>query len=157
MLENCCAFSGHRPGRFPWKHDETDSRCVALKTVLTEQISALIAADFTRFLTGMAEGTDCYCAQIVLNLREKNPAIKLHCIIPYKGQADKQSDVSRERYNSILEQADSIVYVNRTYHKKCMLERNRFLVDHAAVLLAVWGGVSRSGTAATVRYAQKLG
>ena len=37
-----------------------------------------------------------------------------------------------------------------------MLERNRFLVDHAAALLAVYKGGYRSGTAATIRYAQKM-
>ncbi len=31
---------------------------------------------------------------------------------------------SQERYRSILDQADSIVYVNRGYSKNCMLERN---------------------------------
>jgi len=56
-----------------------------------------------------------------------------------------------------LDRADSIVYVSRAYHKNCMLDRNRFLVDHAAVLLAVYNGEWRGGTAMTVRYAQKLG
>ena len=56
-----------------------------------------------------------------------------------------------------MNQADSIVYVSRTYHKNCMLERNRFLVDHAAALLSVYNGERRGGTAATVRYAQKMG
>ena len=56
-----------------------------------------------------------------------------------------------------MERADSIVYVSRTYYKICMLDRNRFLVDHAAALLAVYNGERRGGTAATVRYAQKMG
>ena len=38
-----------------------------------------------------------------------------------------------------------------------MLDRNRFLVDHAATLLAVYNGERRGGTAAAVRYAQKMG
>lgn len=38
-----------------------------------------------------------------------------------------------------------------------MLDRNRFLVDHAATLLAVYNGESRGGTVATIRYAQKMG
>lgn len=36
-----------------------------------------------------------------------------------------------------------------------MLERNRFLVDHTDLLLAVYNGEQRGGTAATVRYAQE--
>ena len=58
MLENCCAFTGHRPHKFPWKENEADSRCVALKAVLLEQIAALVDVSFTQFLSGMAEGTD---------------------------------------------------------------------------------------------------
>ena len=38
-----------------------------------------------------------------------------------------------------------------------MLERNRFLIEHASILLAVYNGERRGGTAATMRYAQKLG
>ena len=157
MLENCCAFTGHRPHKFPWKYDETDSRCVALKAVLAEQIAALVNAGFTQFLSGMAEATDTWSVLSVLDLREKNPTIKLHCILPCKEQADKWSASSRDLYHSILDRADSIVYVSRVYHKNCMLERNRFLVDHAAALLAIYNGERRSRTAATMRYAQKMG
>ena len=157
MLGNCCAFTGHRPHKFPWKYDETDSRCVALKTVLVEQITTLVNDGFTQFLSGMAEAVDTWSALAVLSLREQNPTIKLHCILPCKEQADKWTASSRDLYQSILNQADSIVYVSRTYHKNCMLERNRFLVDHAAALLAVYNGERRGGTAATVRYAQKMG
>ncbi len=38
-----------------------------------------------------------------------------------------------------------------------MLKRNRYLVDHAACLLAIYNGEWRGGTAMTVRYANKLG
>ena len=54
-------------------------------------------------------------------------------------------------------QADDIVFVNWEYNEKCMLERNRYMVDHASVALAVYSGTARSGTSATVRYAKKLG
>ena len=36
MENKVCAFTGHRPNKLPWRYDETDSRCVALKAVLTE-------------------------------------------------------------------------------------------------------------------------
>ena len=156
-MNRTCAFTGHRPNKLPWRYDETDSRCVALKAVLTEQIEALAEAGFTQFLSGMAEATDTWSALAVLALREKNPAIKLHCILPCTAQAEKWSASSQELYRSILERADSVVYVNRDYHKDCMLERNRFLVEHASVLLAVYNGVRRSGTGATVNYARKMG
>jgi uncharacterized phage-like protein YoqJ len=42
-------------------------------------------------LSGMAETTDTWFALSVLSLREKNPAIKLHCILPCTAQAEKWS------------------------------------------------------------------
>ena len=93
---------------------------------------------------------------IVLELRKKNPALRLHCILPHEGQADKWSDSAQERYRSILGQADTVEYVRREYYDGCMLDRNRRLVDAADLLLAVYNGERRGGTAATVRYARKL-
>ena len=105
----------------------------------------------------MAEGTDAWAAMAVLALKKENPALRLHCVLPYEGQADRWSALARKRYFSILEQADEVVYVRREYHKGCMLECNRYLVDHTACLLAVYNGEWRDGTAMTVRYAKKLG
>lgn len=157
MLNNCCAFTGHRPHKFPWRYDETDSQCVALKEALAGQITQLVDAGVTDFYSGGADGTDCWAALIVLKLREKNSALKLHLILPHEGQADRWSDSAQERYRSILEQADSAEYVSREYYEGCMLDRNHRLVEAAGVLLAVYNGERRGGTAATVRYAQKLG
>ncbi len=153
----CCAFTGHRPQKLPWKGDEGDPRCVALKEALKGQIVRLVQEGVTDFLSGMAEGVDTWAAQAVLALREEDPALRLHCILPYKGQADKWKAAAREQYRAILEEADSVVYVHRESSKSCMLERDRFLVAHAGRLLAVYNGERRGGTAATVRYARRAG
>ncbi len=157
MIERYCAFTGHRPRKFPWGYDEADVRCVALKKALAEQVAKLVDAGYTDFLSGMAEGTDTWAALAVLALKKENPALKLHCALPCEGQADQWSVSAQEPYFSILEQADSVVYISREYNKDCMLKRNRYLVDHAACLLAVYNGEWRGGTAMTVRYAKKLG
>lgn len=156
-INRCCAFTGHRPAKLPWKYNERDKRCVELRGVLTNQIKMLIAVGVTDFFTGMALGTDTWAAMAVLDLREQNPAIRLRCVLPCEGQDIKWTVPAQERYKYILSKADSIEYMSRVYHEKCMLERNRRLVDSAAFLLAVYNGEKRGGTAATVRYAQKVG
>ncbi len=157
MQEKNCAFTGHRPKKFPWGYNETDARCIALKQALAGEIAKLVNGGYTDFFSGMAEGNDTWAALAVLTLKKENPALRLHCILPCEGQADGWSASARERYFSILERADEVVYVSRGYHEGCMLERNRYLVDHAACLLAVYNGEWRGGTAMTVRYARKLG
>ena len=156
MLDNSCAFTGHRPHKFPWRYNEADERCVALKASLKEQIKALVEDGITDFYSGGADGVDCWAALIVLELKKTNPVLRLHCILPYEGQADKWSDSAQERYRSILSQADSIKYMSHEYYDGCMLDRNRRLVEAAGSLLAVYNGEWRGGTAATVRYARKL-
>ena len=152
-----CAFTGHRPKSFPWGYDESASDCILLKEVLAAQISALAGQGVTDFLSGMAQGVDLWCAQIVLDLKKKNSALKLHAILPCEWQESKWTASAQALYRSILEQADEVVYVNREYSANCMLERNRYMVDRASILLAVYNGTYRSGTGMTVRYAQKLG
>ncbi len=157
MKRQSCAFTGHRPSKLPWHYDEASEGCLRLKEVLASQITMLVESGVTDFLSGMAEGTDVYCAEIVLALREKNPALKLHCVLPHEGQADKWSDSARERYHTILKQADSVEYISREYYDGCMIDRNHRLVDSAGLLLAVYNGVRRSGTGATVNYARTMG
>ena len=152
-----CAFTGHRPHKFPWKDNEADPRCIALKETLAEQIATLAGAGVTEYFTGGADGVDCWAAEIVLTMREKNPALKLRCVLPHEGQADRWSDSAQERYHSILERADSVDYVSRQYYDGCMIDRNHRLVELAGLLLAVFNGARRSGTGATVNYARKMG
>jgi hypothetical protein len=37
-----CAFTGHRPQSLPFGFDESDKRCASLKSVMRDQIVALI-------------------------------------------------------------------------------------------------------------------
>ena len=130
---------------------------MALKETLRNQIVALVDNGITDFFSGGADGVDCWAALIVLELRKKNPALRLHCILPHEGQADTWSDTAQERSHSIVSQADTVEYISREYYDGCMLVRNHRLVEAAGLLLAVYNGERRGGTAETVRYARKLG
>ena len=73
-----CAFTGHRPQSLPFGFDESDKRCTSLKSVMRDQIVALIENEgVTHFITGMALGVDMYAAEIVLDLKSKYPHITL--------------------------------------------------------------------------------
>lgn len=157
MDKTSCAITGHRPKSFPWKYDEAAPNCVLLKKVLATQISELVGRGVTDWFSGMALGTDLWSSEIILFLRKNNPALRLHCVLPCQEQEIKWTASEQERYRAVLCQANEVFYVNKTYDSRCMLERNRYLVDHAGILLAVYNGVRRSGTGATVRYAQRSG
>lgn len=157
LINTSCAFTGHRPRKLPWRYNETDARCIELKRIIANLIAKMAAAGVTDYYSGMANGSDIFLSQAVLALRKDVLGLKLHCILPCDGQADQWPAEAQERYHAILEQADTVSFVCHQYQDGCMLERNRRLVDSADFLLAVYNGEWRGGTAATVRYAKKLG
>lgn len=109
MIKKCCAFTGHHLRKFPWGYDEKDTQCIALKKMLTKQISKLVEVEYADFFSGITEGADTWAALVVLALKKENPALKLHCVLPCEGRADRWSALAQELYFSTLEQADEVV------------------------------------------------
>lgn len=62
-----CAFTGHRPTRFTFKHDEAHPDCIELKKVLSKQIDFLYHHGVTDFYTGCALGVDMWAGEAVLS------------------------------------------------------------------------------------------
>ncbi len=149
-----CAFTGHRPQKLPFGFREADERCVALKQRLREQIINLIEEHgVTHFISGMAIGVDMYAAEIVLDLKSIYPEITLECAIPCETQAVKWTEKLRDRYFNIAARCDTETMLQHHYTADCMQRRNRYMVDHADYILAVWDG-RPSGTGKTMAYAR---
>ncbi len=155
MKSFACAFTGHRPAKFSFGYDEEDERCIRLKTEMARKIKELIESGVTAFYSGMAQGTDQWGAQIVLDMKRKYPDIRLIAVLPCDKQSDNWPRDKRERYFNLLAECDEILVLNTSYTPQCMAERNRYLVDHAGVLLAVYDGGETGGTAYTVRCARE--
>lgn len=66
-----CCFTGHRPGKLPWREDEWDDRCIALKERLLILLRDAYRQEYRHFITGMARGVDTYCCEAVLRLRKE--------------------------------------------------------------------------------------
>lgn len=152
-----CAFTGHRPQRYSFGFDEAHADCGKLKLAIATQIAALAMDGFTVFYTGMAQGADIWCAESVLALREHTPELRLIAALPYDRQAKGWTAAMQERYHGILVRCDEVVYVSREYKRGCLFQRDRWLVDNADMLLAVYDGKPKGGTAYTVSYAKKKG
>ena len=124
--------------------------------LLYEEIIKAIKNGYTTFISGMALGIDTYAAEIVLDLKSQFPFITLECAIPCETQAAKWSERYRNRYFGIVERCDKETMLQRHYSSDCMQKRNRYMVEHADLILAVWDG-QPSGTGMTVTYAHSLG
>ena len=153
--ELTCAFTGHRPSSYRFGYDEEHPDCATIKILMTTQIGALIGNGVRTFLSGRAAGADIWGAELVLRFKKEYPDIRLIAVIPCESQADKWSAELRERYFNILAECDETVYISRHYTKDCMFRRNRWLIDHASFVLAVYNGSPKGGTAYTVNYARQ--
>lgn len=156
MEQTTCCFTGHRPQSLPWRFQESDSRCLALRQRLRNQIEEVITQQGVRqFLTGMALGVDIWAAELVLQCRERFP-VELVCVIPCAGQETRWTAQARLRYRNILAQADRQILLQPHYSPGCFNRRNRYMVDHSQLVIAVWNG-QPSGTGNTVAYARAQG
>ena len=108
------------------------------------------------FLCGMARGADFYFCDAVLELRERRSGVTLEAVIPCEEQAARWSERERERWFSLVERCDGETMLQHHYDKGCMLRRNRYLVDHSSMLIAVYDGML-GGTMYTLSYAMKRG
>lgn len=122
---------------------------------MAQQVNLLIDSNISLFYTGMALGVDQWGAEIVLDMKRQYPHIRLIAVVPCETQANKWSAEQRERYFNTLAVCDEVITLYARYTPQCMLERNRYMVDHANYLLAVCDGSAKGGTAYTVRYAQE--
>ena len=110
-----CAFTGYRPQKMPFGYDESDPRCVEFKEKLRETIEGLIAEGYAHFLSGGAQGMDQFAAEIVVELKEKYPWIKLEMVSPFDGQAAKWPVSSRLRLAYLYDAADIVTPVSHEY------------------------------------------
>ena len=157
MESRTCAFTGHRPQNLPFGFREEDERCAALKQVLREEIIHLIEREgVTHFITGMSVGVDMYAAEMILELKARYPMITLESAIPCETQASKWKEELRDRYFDIASKCDKETLIQTHYTPDCMRKRNRYMVDQADVILAVWDGKS-SDTGKTIQYARGQG
>ncbi len=148
MENGFCAFSGHR--------SLPREEIPRLRELLCREIGAQADAGRFGFLCGGAMGFDTLAAEAVLSTRARRPEITLTLALPCPGQHLRWPAAAQRRFTEILEQADEVVYVSPEYHRFCMLQRNRFLVDHSGLLIC-YLTQERGGTAYTVSYALKQG
>lgn len=152
MQRKSCCFTGHTISKL--KTDEA-----TIKKQLKEKIEISIKEGFDTFITGMATGVDIYAGEIVVEIKQSNPEIKLIAAIPWEGQADKWDEEWKEKYNVLLSHCDEKEIINKNcegYHRWFYHVRDRWMVDHSDRVIAFYNGTP-GGTKYTIDYAVKKG
>lgn len=158
MNRKTCCLTGHRPDKLSFGYDESHEDCARLKLKLAVEIEEMRKKGVTAFLTGMARGAETWGAETVLDLRRAYPdaLIRLIAVIPYKRQANYWPAKDRARYQRVLRMADETVVLREDYSRRCMYERDRYMVEASGHMIAVFNGM-RGGIRYTLDYAQTKG
>jgi uncharacterized phage-like protein YoqJ len=104
----------------------------------------------------MDRGVALCAAELVLEQKEKHPNITLECVIPWEDQAAHWTESWRDRYFAVAAQCDRETMLQTHYTPDCMRRRDRYLIQRADILLALWDG-QPYGVGTIVRHAQNMG
>jgi len=157
VILNAACFTGHRPQHLPINPaNDKEGFSRLLKELENKILYIHKSLGITDFISGMALGVDTYAAKAVLNLRDSGLNVRLICAIPCRSQDIFWGPKLQQQYKMILRQADRVFCLSDAYTESCMQERNVFMVNNSAIVLAVWDGTN-GGTANAVKYAKKSG
>lgn len=156
-----CCFTGHRSRDLPFFGDRDKQGMKCLISNIQLAVENAVDDGYKTFISGMAEGTDLICAEIVHNLiHRKGFDIRLICALPYKNQGLRElSDpLDRYVYSIIIQSCDRVVHICDKYEKNCYRLRNQFMVDNSSRIIGVYKRKIRgSGTMQTINMAKASG
>lgn len=148
-LNKTCCFTGHRPGKLIAGETE-------IRAWLRNEIARAAASGFNTFICGMADGVDVWAALEVLALKEIKPEIKLVSAVPFRGMDRSIQCGDTSLFNRIIGGSDCVHYVHEHYVRGCFWDRDKWMVDRAKRVIAVFNG-AKGGTAFTLEYARNKG
>lgn len=148
MYKDTCCFTGHKA--LP------ANKINEILINLDREIDKLIAKGVTVFISGGALGFDQIAALLVVAKKEMGRNICLIFALPCKNQDALWNEKQRNLYNSLLSEADNVIYVSESDDPFCMKRRNKYIVEHSTFCICALLH-EKSGTAQTVRFARKKG
>ncbi len=160
-IEKTCCFTGHRNRDLPFSGDRSKQGMKCLVSSLQMYIEKAVNDGFDTFISGMAEGVDLICAEIVYNLiTRKGMNLNLVCAVPYKDQGTKEllNPIDQYVYSMISRDCTNVVYICDKKSRDCYQKRNKFMVENSRRIIGVIKDEkAKSGTLQTINMAKKSG
>lgn len=138
------AATGHRPHKLGGYNLATRRSLSGFATDVLRELHP------DRVISGMAQGWDQAVAVACIALD-----IPFIAAVPCPDQEKPWPPEAQDSYRRILDHAAEIVTVSPHYSSSAMLKRDKWMVDAADQMLALWDGNIGGGTANTIAYAEK--
>lgn len=138
------AATGHRP-------DKLGGYGRKIRVALTELArSHLQQIRPTEVIVGMALGWDQAVAMAALL-----EGIPFVAAVPFAEQANRWPDGARRRWEALIDRASRVEIISEFAGTRALHLRNKWMVDRAAKMLALWDGYIGGGTANCMAYVQQ--
>ncbi|WNF35129.1 DUF1273 domain-containing protein [Bacillaceae bacterium IKA-2] len=129
-------YKSHELGIF----DEKNLGIVYIKKVLQKRLISLIDDGLEWVLISGQLGVELWCAEVVSDLKQEYPQLKLAVLTPFYNQEERWNDLKKEQYRKVLQNAD---YVNsitkRNYESPSQLKmKNQYLIEKSDGLLVIY-------------------
>lgn len=147
MSGKTCCVTGHR--------DIPKEKIEFVKQGLRKAIALAIADGYTHFISGFAEGTDLFFAEIVAEICRENKEISLEAAIPYRDRVRQLK--KKPETKALLDACRKISVISEAYTPNVYHKRNWYMVQQSERAIAFYDGRKTGGTAATIRMVQKKG
>lgn len=167
--ETSLCITGHRERSItPYQNnpDFYDATVMTVKLMLSRYIDIVMNKGYSTMINGLAEGTDLWAASYCLK-RKRFAKTSLIGVMPFLRHADFLAKSYRDTLFMVERYADKLITTcdvpNITYSRRHIpgtssllyQNRNQFMVDNSSVVVAFFDGKNCSGTAQTIRYAQR--
>lgn len=134
-----CSVTGHR--KIPPEKIEF------VRLEMSKKVLDAIASGYNYFISGFADGTDLIFAQVVNEIKQEHNEIKLEAAIPYP----RNRLVEIEK---LINSCDVKHIISDHFFQGVFMKRNKYMVEQADLIIAVYDGRNTGGTFQTMQYAR---
>lgn len=146
------AFTGHRPESFINVKEEKENFMRNLTIFcLSDKITELVI----EFIVGGCRGVDSWAAEFAI---KNNLPFYLHLPFPFNIYTNKWYDEDKNFLKKQIDICKDVKLYSKDYNSKFYIIRDHGMVDDCDILISWFlKNKIRSGTAATINYANKIG
>lgn len=127
-------------GTFSVEEEHHNSN-VVLKEELRGEILKLVEEGYLSFYSGLELGSEMWAGEIILELKESFPDLKLIPFLADENRANNWEESDRERYfDCILPNSEPALYVDYQPQADSMLQRDQLMIQRSQVIILVYNG-----------------
>lgn len=112
---------------------ENDPKITIIKKVLKNRIRSLIENGAKWFIISGALETEIWSGEVILQLKQEYPEIRLAILFPYAHYYEKWNQKNQEKIQSLIQQADYVAYVSKQPYTAAtqLTNHTQFLLMHS--------------------------